>query len=69
MMVLLDCILDMQNNAMSWKLDLFPSSDEGLETPTVLDPLERIGPYAMFNQSDQPAQFGHFSHVDPPYQE
>jgi hypothetical protein len=54
---------------MSWKLHLFPSSDEGLETPTLLDPLERIGPYGMFNQSDQPAQFGHFSHVDPPYQQ
>jgi hypothetical protein len=26
---------------MFWKLDLFPSSGEGKETPTVLVPLER----------------------------
>jgi hypothetical protein len=23
----------------------------------------------MLNQSDQPTQFGHFFHLDPPYQE
>jgi hypothetical protein len=29
----------------------------------------RIGPYGMLNQSDQPTQFGHFSHLDPPHQQ
>jgi hypothetical protein len=28
-----------------------------------------ISPYGMFNLSDQPTQFGHFSHLDPPYQQ
>jgi hypothetical protein len=28
-----------------------------------------IGPYGMLNQSNQPAQFGHFSYLDPPQQQ
>jgi hypothetical protein len=54
---------------MAWKLDLFPSSFEGLETPSLLDPSERMGLYGMFKQFDQPTQFGHLSHVDPSYQQ
>jgi hypothetical protein len=28
-----------------------------------------MGPYGMFNQSDQSTQLGHFSHLDPPHQQ
>jgi hypothetical protein len=28
-----------------------------------------MGPRGMLNQSDQATQFGHFSHVNPPYQQ
>jgi hypothetical protein len=28
-----------------------------------------ISPYGMLNQFNQPAQFGHFSHLDPPHQQ
>jgi hypothetical protein len=31
-------------NTMSWILDLFPSSDEGWKTRTLLGPLERASP-------------------------
>jgi hypothetical protein len=31
-------------NTTFWKLDVFPSSDEGMEIPTLLGPLERVSP-------------------------
>jgi hypothetical protein len=30
--------------------------------------IQGIGQYGVLNQSDQPTQFGHISHLDPPYQ-
>jgi hypothetical protein len=33
--------LKILENTTFWKLDLFPSSDEGMQTPTLLGPLER----------------------------
>jgi hypothetical protein len=40
---------------------------EGLEI--IRECIERIGLCGMSHQSDQPAPFGHFSHLDPPYQQ
>jgi hypothetical protein len=31
-----------KENAMFWKVDLFPFSGEGVKTPTQLGPLERV---------------------------
>jgi hypothetical protein len=36
-------LFEIVNNATFRKLDMFPSSSEGSETPTVLGPLERSG--------------------------
>jgi hypothetical protein len=30
---------------------------------------KKIGPSGMLNESDQPTQFEHFSHLDTPYQQ
>jgi hypothetical protein len=44
-------ILKTQKNTTFRKLDLFPSSDEEWETPTLLDPLERANPSYFNNLS------------------
>jgi hypothetical protein len=31
--------------------------------------VQGLGPYGLLNQSDQPTQFGHLSHLDLPYQQ
>jgi hypothetical protein len=31
--------------------------------------MKGIDPYGILNQTEQPTQFGHFFHVDPPYQQ
>jgi hypothetical protein len=31
--------------------------------------IQRIGACGMLNQSNQPTQFGHFSYLDPHYQQ